>query len=104
MFNNSAVNFNFNARRNRCGENWQSTQAQFFSKGFVADLQGGGASWNSLTFPFQCQLDLNPLIVWWTITKTIPAGVVNFLIFTIQQIVDNKNVYLKNDGLLIKMY
>ena len=34
----------------------------------------------------------------------IPVGVVNLLIFTIQQIVAKKYVELKNDELLIKMF
>ena len=36
------------------------------------------------------------------IIKTIPVGVVNLLIFTIQQIVAKKYVKLKNDELFIK--
>ena len=38
-----------------------------------------------------------------TITETIPVGSFKFLIFTIQQVVDNKPIILKNGELLIKI-
>ena len=58
---------------------------------YLSQIYMGGSSWNNFTIPFQFyQFYLDLLIIKWTIIKTIPVGVVNLLILTIQQIVAKK--------------